>query len=74
MKYHSHERRDEVWTVLSGEGEVLLEGTRFKVSKGDTIKIPKKVKHTIKALESLEVIEVQIGKDITIADKIIWQE
>ena len=74
LKYHSHERRDEVWTVLSGEGEVLLEGTRFKVSKGDTIKIPKKVKHTIKALESLEVIEVQIGKDITISDKIIWKE
>ena len=24
MNYHSHERRDEVWTVVSGSEELLL--------------------------------------------------
>ncbi|MBR6003719.1 MAG: mannose-1-phosphate guanylyltransferase, partial [Lachnospiraceae bacterium] len=32
MKYHLHEHRDEVWTVLKGEGEVTLDGVKRKVT------------------------------------------
>ena len=26
MNYHSHERRDEVWTIVSGSGSVGIDG------------------------------------------------
>lgn len=72
LKYHSHDRRDEVWTVLRGEGEVTLDSLHFTVKPGDTVKLPRGTKHTIKALSELEVIEVQIGKKISIEDKKVW--
>ena len=48
LKYHSHDRRDEVWTVLRGEGEVTLDSLHFTVKPGDTVKLPRGTKHTIK--------------------------
>ena len=72
LKYHSHDRRDEVWTVLRGEGEVTLDSLHFTVKPGDTVKLPRGTKHTIKALTELEVIEVQIGKNISIEDKRVY--
>lgn len=73
LRYHSHDRRDEVWTVLQGEGDVTLDDLHFIAKPGDTVKLPRGTKHTIKALAELEVIEVQIGKDISIDDKKIWK-
>ena len=73
MKYHSHEHRDEVWTICSGVGEVILNGEKFSVKVGDVIKIPAGAKHTVIAVENLKIIEVQIGKNITVEDKIIWE-
>lgn len=74
LKYHSHERRDEVWTVLKGNAEVVTDGVHFKVGPGDTVKLPRTMKHTIKAITELEVIEVQIGKEISIEDKKVFSE
>lgn len=28
MNYHSHDRRDEVWTVMAGKGRVIVDGAR----------------------------------------------
>ena len=35
MNYHSHERRDEVWTVVSGSGQVVVDGVSRGVSADD---------------------------------------
>ena len=37
MNYHSHDRRDEVWTVISGEGRTLVEGMEQPVKAGDVV-------------------------------------
>ena len=74
MNYHSHERRREVWTVIEGVGRVNLDGNFQTVTVGDVIQIPVGVKHTIFAVTDLKVIEVQIGKDISVDDKILWEE
>jgi len=74
MNYHSHERRDEVWTFISGTGRVILDGVEKIVRAGDVIEIPALCKHTVIADEPLQIIEVQLGEDITVEDKIIWQE
>lgn len=70
MNYHSHSRRDEVWTVIHGEGRVVIDGEARLVGVGDVVNMPAGCKHTIEALTELNVIEVQLGKDIDVRDKI----
>ena len=69
MSYHSHEHRDEVWSVLSGCGKVTLNDEVQFISAGSVIRIPRKTKHSIMAETDLTVIEVQIGDEISVQDK-----
>lgn len=69
MNYHSHALRDEVWTVISGRGKTVVDGVERQVSAGDVIQMPAGVPHTIFADTKLQVIEVQIGSDISVHDK-----
>ena len=69
MNYHSHERRDEVWTVISGQGRTIVDGVERQVTVGDVIQMPAGVPHTIIADTKLQVIEVQIGSEISVHDK-----
>lgn len=69
MNYHSHDRRDEVWTVIEGEGRAILDGTERKVIAGDVISMKAGIPHTIIADTDLQVIEVQIGQEISVSDK-----
>jgi mannose-1-phosphate guanylyltransferase len=69
MNYHSHERRDEVWTVLSGTGRSVVDGVVRRVRPGDVISIIAGQKHTIIADSELKVIEAQLGRDIRVSDK-----
>ncbi len=69
MNYHSHAQRDEVWTVIEGCGKTVVNGVERQVSVGDVIQMPAGVPHTIFADTRLQVIEVQIGTDISVHDK-----
>ena len=70
LKYHSHERRDEVWTIISGEGTVILDDEKFDVKAGDVVQMKIGQKHTVIAKTKLVINEVQLGEDITVEDKI----
>ena len=74
MRYHSHERRAEVWNFIAGTGRVIVDGAEKIVRAGDVIQLPVGSKHTVIADEPLKIIEVQFGRNITVDDKIIWQE
>ena len=69
MNYHSHSRRDEVWVVLSGTGRTIVDGMEQKVHAGDVIAMSTGCRHTIFADTELKLIEVQLGKDISVSDK-----
>ena len=69
MNYHSHARRDEVWTVISGSGYAIVDGTKTAVQAGNVVKMPAGSRHTIVADTELKVMEVQLGRDITVHDK-----
>lgn len=70
MNYHSHDKRDEIWSVISGEGHTIVDGMKQPVKPGDVITIEAGCKHTIIAGESgLQLIEVQLGKNISVHDK-----
>ncbi len=69
MNYHSHELRDEVWTVVSGWGRAVVDGKERPVTVGDVVQMPAGVPHTIIADTKLQVIEVQMGAEISVHDK-----
>ena len=72
LTYHLHERRDETWTVIEGHGWVKLDGNEFAVAEGQTVRIPRGSFHTIRAETLLKVMEIQVGEDIDVDDKIVW--
>ena len=69
MNYHSHDRRDEVWTVIYGNGKTIVDGMEQNISVGDVITMAAGCKHTVIAESELQLIEVQLGKEISISDK-----
>lgn len=69
MNYHSHDKRDEVWTVISGQGKTIVDGTERNIKAGDAITMVAGCKHTVVATTDLVMIEVQLGEDITVFDK-----
>ena len=69
MNYHSHDKRDEVWTVVSGKGRTIVDGMEQPVQTGDVITMQAGCRHTVIADTDLQLIEVQLGKDISVHDK-----
>lgn len=69
MNYHSHERRNEIWNIIAGEGKVIVDGMEQPVKAGDVVTMQAGCRHTIIAQTELKVIEVQIGKEISVHDK-----
>ena len=70
MNYHSHDKRDEIWSVISGSGKTIVDGMEQLVTPGDVITMAAGCKHTVIAGDQgLQLIEVQLGKDISSADK-----
>lgn len=73
LHYHSHTMRDEVWTVMSGRGKAIVDEVVRPVGPGDVVSMPAGTKHTIIAEIELKVIEVQLGDDITVDDKVKYK-
>lgn len=69
MNYHSHERRNEVWVVLSGTGRTIVDGMEQNIKVGDVITMDAGCRHTVFADTELKLIEVQLGKEISVDDK-----
>lgn len=74
MNYHSHERRDEVWVVIAGEGETVVDGMKQSIHTGDVITMAAGCRHTVSAKTELRLIEVQLGKEISVTDKKKYNE
>ena len=61
ISYQIHHHRDEVWTVVDGEGIFVLDGERRDIKRGDVCVIRREQLHAIKAVTELTFIEVQLG-------------
>ena len=69
MNYHSHDRRDEVWTVISGSGRTIIDGMEQPIRAGDVITMQAGCRHTVIAETELHMLEVQLGESISVRDK-----
>ena len=72
MKYHSHDYRNEVWTIISGKGKTIIDGMEQIVHPGDVITMEAGCKHTVIAETELKIVEVQLGKEIDVHDKHVY--
>ena len=70
MSYHMHNEREEVWTIVAGTGKVIIDGTEKILQKGDVITIEVGCRHMIEAITALDIIEVQLGNEIYVGDKV----
>lgn len=68
ISYQKHSCRDEIWTFIDGEGEIVLDGERKPVKRGDVINIPRGCLHALRATTSLTFIEVQQGSNLVEED------
>jgi len=64
ISYQSHAIRDEIWTIVDGTGDLLIDGHVRNVRRGDVAYITKGQKHAIYATTDLRMIEVQIGVEL----------
>ncbi len=70
MNYHSHERRNEIWTMIAGSGITIVDGIKQPVKPGDVVSMNAGCKHTVIAGEQgLQLIEIQMGREISVGDK-----
>jgi mannose-1-phosphate guanylyltransferase len=78
LSYQKHYARSEVWTIIKGEGEFVLNDEIRHVKPGDVLVIPVESKHGIKANTNLEFIEVQTGSQLIEEDIVrifmTWEE
>lgn len=74
MSYHMHNHREEVWTVVSGNAKATIDGEEKMLQAGDVLVIKAREKHTIEAITQLDMIEVQLGQEISVSDKVKYTE
>lgn len=70
MSYHLHNHREEVWTIVSGRAKAKVDGEEQLLQAGDVLVIKAGQKHTIEAMTMLDMIEVQLGNEINVSDKV----
>ncbi|WP_283607233.1 sugar phosphate nucleotidyltransferase [Faecalispora anaeroviscerum] len=68
ISYQRHAMRDEIWVLIDGEGNLVLNGQRKRVSRGDVVQIEKGCLHAFLAATDVQIIEVQIGTELTETD------
>lgn len=65
ISYQKHNHRNEIWTIVDGIGEFVLNDEVRKVKSGDVLMIKQGDKHALRAIEDLHFIEVQIGSELS---------
>ena len=61
-KLHYHERTDEVYYVIEGEGMMVLDDEKIELRRGVVVYVPRGVRH--KAIGKLTVLTVCIPRGV----------
>ena len=70
ISYQYHNKREEIWTFIDGEGILILDDEKIDVTRGYVAHIKVGQKHAVRAVTDMQIIAVQIGTDITEEDTI----
>jgi mannose-6-phosphate isomerase-like protein (cupin superfamily) len=61
-KLHYHQRTDEIYYVIDGSGQMVLDDAQIELVKGLTVYVPRGVKH--RAWGNLEVLVICIPRGV----------
>ncbi len=61
-KLHYHEKTDEIYYVIDGEGTMVLDGEVIELRKGVVVYVPRGIRH--KAIGTLTVLTVCIPRGV----------
>ncbi|MFP7473346.1 sugar phosphate nucleotidyltransferase [Niallia taxi] len=64
LSYQIHYKRSEIWSVVKGEGVLVLNDQLRPIRAGDVVNIPLGMKHSVRATSTMEIIEVQTGSEL----------
>ncbi|GGA03129.1 mannose-1-phosphate guanylyltransferase [Paenibacillus marchantiophytorum] len=70
ISYQLHYKRSEVWTIVSGVADIVINDKLYQVKPGDVVRIPDGTRHSIRAITDVEFIEVQSGSELVEEDNI----
>ena len=77
ISYQYHNNREEIWTFVDGDAELVIDGEIIKVTRGYVAHIKAGQKHAVRAITDLQIIEVQTGKELIEEDIIrmpwVWE-
>ena len=63
LSLQSHNKREEFWRVIDGDGIFEIDDKKYIVEKGSEQYIPIKTKHRMKAgMIGMEVLEISLGE------------
>ncbi|AEB07298.1 Mannose-1-phosphate guanylyltransferase [Coriobacterium glomerans PW2] len=62
LPYQRHGKHSEVWTIVRGEGEIVLDGKTRHVKAGEVVNVEIGCMHACRGITDLHIIEVQYGK------------
>lgn len=63
VEEHIHHTMDEHYIILTGKGEMFIEGKRYELNKETYLLISKGERHTMKALSDMKFIIIGIAYD-----------
>ena len=66
LSYQYHNKRSEVWIVIDGQLSVILDDVEHRLSKEDSIVIPKKSKHRAQNLTGSKVSLLRFKQENTL--------
>ncbi|TXK83762.1 sugar phosphate nucleotidyltransferase [Paenibacillus sp. N3.4] len=70
ISYQLHYKRSEVWTIISGVADIVINDKLYQVKPGDVVRIPEGTRHSIRAITDVEFIEVQSGTELIEEDTV----
>ncbi len=75
ISYQYHNKREEIWTFVDGDGQLVIDGDIINVSRGYVAHIKAGQKHAVRAITDLQIIEVQSGTDLVEEDiiRLDWE-
>ena len=64
LSYQYHNHRNEVWVIIEGKAEVIIDDIKYEYESGSTLTIFKLQKHRIKNIGDTDLIfiETQYGE------------
>ena len=65
ISYQRHRCRTEIWVFTEGAGELIINDVARPVNRGEVVIIIPGMKHAIKSVTELHIIEIQIGNELS---------